>query len=172
MDNLRKELADLIFGTDVKDYTYYEDLYTKRDLEEGAKVTRFAPSPTGFIHIGGIYTSLISKMIATKSKGIFYLRIEDTDQEREIENGITEILDALKLYNLDPNEGPISETEEDGKYGPYIQSQRKEIYKSYAKKLLLEGKAYPCFATKEENDEIREKQKKAKLRPRNIWSMV
>ena len=170
---LRKELADLIFkGKEVKDYTYYEEKYVTRQLKEGAKVTRFAPSPTGFIHMGGIYSSLIAKLLAKESEGVFYLRIEDTDQERSIENGIETILKGLKEYNLNPDEGPISEKEEHGNYGPYIQSKRSEIYNSYAKKLLLEGKAYPCFLTKEELEEIRDNQKRSKLRPGiyGLWS--
>lgn len=165
IDPKRIELANLIFGDNLKEPKFYEEKYQIRELKEGARVTRFAPSPTGFVHMGGIYAAYISKMLAKKSEGTFFLRIEDTDQERSIENGITEILNGLSKYDLNPDEGPISETEESGNYGPYIQSKRKEIYHSYAKDMLIRGLAYPCFATKEDNEEIRNKQMKAKLRP-------
>ena len=101
---LRKELADLIFdGIELKDISYYEEKYTKRELKQGAYVTRFAPSPTGFMHTGGVYTALVSKMMAKRTGGIFYLRIEDTDTERGIENGIEEIVKTMQNYNLIPD---------------------------------------------------------------------
>ena len=159
---LRKELADLIFDEiELKDISYYEEKYPKRELKQGAYVTRFAPSPTGFMHTGGVYTALVSKMMAKRTGGIFYLRIEDTDTERGIENGIEEIVKTMQNYNLIPDEGVRindGKIEEFGKYGPYIKSQRKEIYMAYAKHLIEEGKAYPCFYTKEELEEVREKQ--------------
>ena len=157
-----KELADLIFP-DVKDYTYYESKYTKRDLSEGAIVTRFAPSPTGFVHIGGIYQSLIAK-IMSKNNGVFFVRIEDTDQKREVEGGVKQIIDALKDFDLSPDEYIDENDVNHGDYGPYKQSLRKEIYQSYAKKFIEEGNAYPCFCTSEELDEIRSNQEKAKER--------
>ena len=128
MDN--KELANLIFP-DAKDYTYYEEKYPERDLPEGAEVVRVAPSPTGFIHVGGIFQGLIAKKIAEQTNGVFFVRIEDTDQKRKIENGVEEILGAYKDYDLYPDE-----TVGKGNYGPYVQSERKEIYQYYAKKLL------------------------------------
>ena len=158
-----KELADLIFPN-VKEINYYEEKYPKRNLEEGAIVTRYAPSPTGMMHIGGLYQALIAKMVSKKSNGVFFVRIEDTDQKREVENGISNIVNALKDFDIMPDEGMISETEEIGNYGPYKQSLRKEIYQSYAKYLLEQGKAYPCFATAEELDEMRAKQEAAKIR--------
>ena len=158
-----KELADLIFPN-VKEINYYEEKYPERNLEEGAIVTRYAPSPTGMMHIGGLYQALIAKMVSKKSNGVFFVRIEDTDQKREVENGISNIVNALKDFDIMPDEGMISETEEIGKYGPYKQSLRKDIYKSYAKYLLEQGKAYPCFATAEELDEMRAKQEAAKVR--------
>ncbi len=157
-----KELADLIFP-DVKDYTYYESKYTKRDLSEGAIVTRFAPSPTGFVHIGGIYQSLIAK-IMSKNNGVFFVRIEDTDQKREVEGGVKQIIDALKDFDLSPDEYIDENDVNHGDYGPYKQSLRKEIYQSYAKKFIEEGNAYPCFCTPEDLDEIRSNQEKAKER--------
>ena len=158
-----KELADLIFPN-VKEINYYEEKYPKRNLEEGAIVTRYAPSPTGMMHIGGLYQALIAKMVSKKSNGVFFVRIEDTDQKREVENGISNIVNALKDFDIMPDEGMISETEEIGNYGPYKQSLRKGIYQSYAKYLLEQGKAYPCFATPEELDEMRAKQEAAKVR--------
>lgn len=158
-----KDLADLIFP-DVKDIEYYEKKYQQRDLPEGAVVTRFAPSPTGFMHIGGLYQALVARTVASKTKGIFFLRIEDTDQKREIENGITDIVTSLKSFDIVPDEGMISDTEEIGNYGPYKQSLRKDIYQAYAKHMLEIGKAYPCFATAEELEEMRTKQEAAKVR--------
>lgn len=166
-----KDLADLIFPN-AKEISYYEEKYPERNLPEGAVVTRYAPSPTGVVHIGGIYQSLVAIMEAKKTDGVFFLRIEDTDQKREIENGIKQIIDALRDFDLEPDEGMISETEWKGNYGPYRQSFRKEIYQSYAKYMLQQGKAYPCFATKEELDEIRAKQEAAKIRTGyyGIWA--
>lgn len=158
----RKDLADLIFP-DVKDYTYYEEKYVARNLPEGAIVTRFAPSPTGFVHIGGIYQSLIAKLMAKKS-GVFFVRIEDTDQKREVENGVKQIMDALKDFDLSPDEYIDENDVDHGNYGPYKQSLRKDIYQSYAKKLLEEGNAYPCFCSSEDLDKIRADQEKAKER--------
>ena len=158
-----KELADLIFPN-AKEISYYEEKYPERNLEEGAIVTRFAPSPTGFVHIGGLYQALVARTAAKKTNGVFFLRVEDTDQKREVENGVTGIVNSLKDFDMAPDEGMISDTEEIGNYGPYKQSLRKDIYQSYAKYLLEQGKAYPCFATAEELDEMRAKQEAAKVR--------
>ena len=156
-------LADLIFP-DAKDIEYYEEKYPERNLEEGAMVTRFAPSPTGFVHIGGLFGAIVDRKLAEQSKGVFILRIEDTDQKREIENGTAQIVNSLKDFDIIPDEGMIGENEDKGNYGPYKQSQRKEIYQAYAKSLIKRGLAYPCFCTPEELEEIREKQEAAKLR--------
>lgn len=166
-----KELADMIFPN-VKPIEYYEEKYPRRDLKEGAIVTRFAPSPTGFMHIGGLYQALVARKVATQTEGVFFLRVEDTDQKREIENGVTDIVNSLKEFGLSPDEGMITETEEIGKYGPYKQSLRGEIYKAYAKYMVEMGKAYPCFCTSEEVDEIRKKQENAKIRPGyyGVWA--
>ncbi len=158
-----KELADLIFP-DAKDISYYEEKYPKRNLKEGAVVTRYAPSPTGVMHIGGLYQALIAKKIANQTEGVFFVRIEDTDQKREIENGVSEILNSLEDYGLSPDETIDENGNDIGDYGPYIQSKRKDIYQSYAKYLISEGKAYPCFCTTEDLNEIRENQEKAKQR--------
>lgn len=166
-----KELANLIFP-EAKEISYYEEKYPERNLKEGAIVTRFAPSPTGFVHIGGLYQSLIARKITEQTEGVFFLRIEDTDQKREVENGITGIVNALQDFVITPDEGMISETEEKGSYGPYKQSLRKEIYQAYAKYLIEQGKAYPCFCTPEEVEEIRTKQEGAKIRPGyyGVWA--
>ena len=166
-----KDLADMIFP-EAKDISYYEEKYPRRNLKEGAIVTRFAPSPTGFVHIGGLYQSLIAKKLANQTEGVFFLRIEDTDQKREVENGVENIINSLKDFGLEPDEGMISETEEKGKYGPYKQSERKEIYQAYAKYMIAQGKAYPCFCTPEEGEELRKKQEEAKVRPGyyGVWA--
>jgi len=165
------ELADLIFPN-AKEIEYYEEKYPERNLPEGAMVTRFAPSPTGFVHIGGLFGGIIDKKLAEQSIGVFILRIEDTDQKREIENGTAQIVNSLKDFGVEPDEGMISENEEKGNYGPYKQSQRKEIYQAYAKSLIKRGLAYPCFCTPEELDEIRAKQEAAKIRPGyyGVWA--
>ena len=166
-----KDLANAIFP-EAKDIAYYEEKYPERNLKEGAIVTRFAPSPTGFVHIGGLYQSLIARKLANQTEGVFLLRIEDTDQKREVENGITDIVRSLDRFGIEPDEGMISETEGKGNYGPYRQSMRKEIYQSYAKYLIEQGKAYPCFCTPEELEEMREKQENAKIRPGyyGVWA--
>ena len=166
-----KDLANAIFP-EAKEIAYYEEKYPERNLKEGAIVTRFAPSPTGFVHIGGLYQSLIARKLANQTEGVFLLRIEDTDQKREVENGITDIVQSLDRFGIEPDEGMISETEGKGNYGPYRQSMRKEIYQSYAKYLIEQGKAYPCFCTPENLEEMRTKQENAKIRPGyyGVWA--
>ena len=166
-----KELANLIFPN-ATEIAYYEEKYPRRNLKEGAIVTRFAPSPTGFVHIGGLYQSLIARKLASQTDGVFFLRIEDTDQKREVENGVSGIVNSLKDFDIVPDEGMISETEEKGNYGQYKQSERKEIYQAYAKYMIEQGKAYPCFCSQEEIDEIRQKQEAAKIRPGyyGVWA--
>ena len=166
-----KDLANLIFPN-AKDISYYEEKYPERNLPEGAVVTRFAPSPTGFVHIGGLYQALCARTVAKKTGGVFFLRVEDTDQKREIENGVTGIVNSLQDFDMSPDEGQISETEEIGNYGPYKQSNRKEIYEAYAKYMISIGKAYPCFATPEDLEEMRAKQEAAKVRPGyyGVWA--
>ena len=166
-----KDLANLIFPN-AKDISYYEEKYPERNLKEGAIVTRYAPSPTGVMHIGGLYQGLISKKISEQTEGVFFLRIEDTDQKREIENGVSEIVNSLKDFGLAADEGMTSENDEIGNYGPYKQSLRKEIYQAYAKYLIEQGKAYPCFCSQEEVDAIRANQESAKVRPGyyGVWA--
>ena len=166
-----KELANLIFP-DAKPISYYEEKYPVRDLPEGAIVSRFAPSPTGFVHIGGLYQALCARMAAHQSGGVFFLRIEDTDQKREVENGIEGIIDSLKDFDMSPDEGMISQTEEVGNYGPYKQSDRKDIYQSFAKYMIERECAYPCFCSAEDLDEMRKKQEAAGVRPgyHGVWA--
>ena len=159
-----KELVERLLPGLKHDVNYYENLYSKRTLDENAIVTRYAPSPTGFVHLGNLFQLYIARKMALQTKGILYLRIEDTDQERLVENGIVKIIEAVKQFGFTFDEGSINEKEEVGKYGPYIQSKRKEIYQTYAKDLLLKGLAYPDFTTKEEVDAIRKEQELSKRR--------
>lgn len=142
-----------------------EKKYPPRQLSDTQYVTRIAPSPTGFMHIGGIYAALISERFAHQSNGVFILRIEDTDTKREIEGATDLIIRSLKEYGLTVDEGPINEKEEIGAYEPYTQSKRKDIYQAYVKQLLEKGMAYPCFCTEEEIEAMRERQTKAGGRP-------
>lgn len=153
-----KKIAELIFSDVDKSTDYYEELYPARELPEGARVTRFAPSPTGYLHFGGLYAGFASKLTAQSTNGVFMLRIEDTDKKREVEDGVTGIVTGLKAFGVSPDEGVTGFNTEYGKYGPYTQSHRRAIYRAFAKKLMEEGKAYPCFCTPEDLDEIRAKQ--------------
>lgn len=166
-----KELAEAIFP-DTKPISYYEEKYPERKLKEGAMVTRYAPSPTGFVHLGNLFTALLGKKMASQTDGVFFLRIEDTDQKREIEGGVQSILQALQDFEIQPDEAMVSATQEKGNYGPYQQSKRKDIYRAYAKWLLQQGKAYPCFCTQEELEQMRQKQEEAKIRPGyyGVWA--
>ncbi len=152
-------LAELLFPDVTKTTDYYEELYPKRELPEGAKVTRFAPSPTGFVHFGGLFPVLVGERLAHQSGGVFYLRIEDTDSKREVEGAELDIIKVFETFGINFDESIIKE----GKYGPYRQSDRREIYRTYAKKLVSEGKAYPCFCTAEELDETRKLQEERKV---------
>ena len=166
-----KDLADLIFPN-AKEISYYEEKYPERDLKEGAIVTRIAPSPTGVMHIGGLYQALVAKKVANQTDGVFFLRIEDTDQKREVENGTYEIATACDTFGVSPDEGRTADDKDKGNYGPYKQSLRKDIYQAYAKYLIEQGKAYPCFCTSEEVEQIRAKQEAAKVRPGyyGVWA--
>ncbi|MBR5203177.1 MAG: glutamate--tRNA ligase [Clostridia bacterium] len=153
-----KKIAELIFSDVDKSTEYYEELYPARNLPEGARVTRFAPSPTGYLHFGGLYAGFASKLTADTTSGVFMLRIEDTDKKREVEDGVTGIVTGLKAFGVSPDEGVMGFDSEEGNYGPYTQSHRRAIYRAFAKKLMEEGKAYPCFCTPEDLEEIRAKQ--------------
>lgn len=162
---MSKELAELIFPNITKTPEDYEKMYPNRNLPEGAMVTRFAPSPTGFIHVGSLFGANLDRRLATQTNGICYLRIEDTDGKREVDDGINLIINGLKVFGIEFDEGPMSKDEVRGNYGPYIQSERKDIYQCYAKWLIERDLAYPCFCTAEELDAIRERQEKLKIVP-------
>ena len=163
MNNL-KELADLMFPDVLETVEEMENRYPERNLSEGAEVTRFAPSPTGFVHMGSLLSAFQDFKAARDTNGIFYLRIEDTDTERTVENGIEGIIKDLANFSIVPDEGVIGEFEQKGNYGPYIQSERKHIYHVYAKDLVEKGLAYPCFCSKDDLDETREIQELNKER--------
>jgi glutamyl-tRNA synthetase len=160
-----EKLANIIFPDIDKTPEYYIKKYPKRNLKEGAKVVRYAPSPTGFQHIGGIFAALINERLANQSEGVFYLRIEDTDQKREVEGAIDDTIQTMHRFGMDFGEGMTGQETFKGEYGPYRQSQRAEIYKTFAKDLICKGLAYPCFCTVEELADIREKQIAEKVTP-------
>ncbi len=159
-----EKLAELLLPQIDKTPEYYENLYPARQLKEGARVTRIAPSPTGYLHLGTLFAALVNRITATSTDGIFFTRIEDTDKKREIEGGIEDIIDGLSRFGITIDEGFISGTEQKGEYGPYQQSHRAEIYQTYAKSLIKQGLAYPCFCTAEQLDETRKKQEELKIR--------
>ena len=158
------KLAELLFPNITKTPEDYEKEYPPRDLPEGAMVTRMAPSPTGFIHLGNLYGALADERLAHTTGGVCFLRIEDTDEKREVEGAVPVLLDTLSYFGISFDEG-ANKDGESGAYGPYTQSKRAEIYQAMVKHLIRQGKAYPCFMTEEELDEIREEQKAAKLDP-------
>ena len=157
-------LADLLLPEINKTPEYYENLYPARNLPEGARVTRIAPSPTGYLHLGVLFAALVNRITATSTGGIFFTRIEDTDKKREVAGGIEDIISGLHRFGITIDEGFISGTEQKGDYGPYQQSHREEIYKTYVKELIRQGLAYPCFCTAEELAEVREIQESQKIR--------
>ena len=159
-----KELAELIFPEVKETIEDLEKRYPARNLKDYAEVTRFAPSPTGFLHTGSLFTSMVCHKVAKQSGGVFYVRLEDTDTKREIQGSGEQLLDQLKLFGIVPDEGYLGNSQK-GDYGPYVQSQRADIYKIVIKHLLIEGKAYPDFASPEELEEIRAKQEANKLTP-------
>lgn len=155
-----KDLAELLFPDVTKTIEDYEKMYPERNLEEGAYVTRFAPSPTGRLHMGSLFASFVPEVFARQTNGVFILRIEDTDSKREIENGTELILSDLKDNDYKIDENPI----DGGAYGPYIQTERKEIYRTFAKHLVAIGRAYPCFCTEEDLAHMREEEESRKER--------
>ncbi|MDD6021723.1 MAG: glutamate--tRNA ligase [Oscillospiraceae bacterium] len=157
-DNIR--LAQLLFGDVTLTPEELEERFPPRNLKEGARVTRFAPSPTGYLHIGGLFGALVDVLTAKASGGVSYLRIEDTDKKREIDDGVSAIITGLDSFGVHFDEGVTGFGTESGAYGPYTQSQRVDIYRAVAKRLVEQGLAYPCFCTAEELNEIREKQEK------------
>ena len=161
-------LAELLFPNIKTTPADMEERYPARQLPEGAKVTRFAPSPTGFVHFGGLFPSTVGERLAHQSGGVFYLRIEDTDAKREVAGAAEGLIKTLAKYGINFDEGAILDengnVSDHGAYGPYKQSQRGEIYQTYAKQLVREGKAYPCFTTAEELDELQAVNKKEEIK--------
>lgn len=159
-----EKMAELLLPDIKKAPDYYEELYKPRTIPEGARVTRIAPSPTGYLHLGTLFAALVNRITATSTGGVFYTRIEDTDKKREIEGGIEDIISGLDRFGIKIDEGFVSADKQSGEYGPYKQSERAEIYQTYAKSLIKQGLAYPCFCTAEELDEVRKIQEEQKER--------
>lgn len=157
------KLADILYPNVNTTIDELEAKYPPRPSPEGAKITRFAPSPTGFVHFGGLFPTRVSERLAHQSGGVFYLRIEDTDKKRQVDGAEENIINAYKQFGIEFDEGITLDGGEKGSYGPYRQSERAEIYQTYAKKLVSEGKAYPCFCTEDELNIIREEQEKLKV---------
>lgn len=160
----RKEYADMLLPGNSKTIEDYEKLFPERNLKEGAIVTRYAPSPTGYVHMGALFSAFIARKMAKQTEGVFFLRIEDTDKKREVENGVEGIIRDLHNYGITTDEGMISETDWIGQYGPYIQSKRGEIYQTFAKDLIERDLAYPCFCTEADLENIRKEQESLKER--------
>ena len=159
-----ERLAEILFPEHLESPEYYETIYPLRDLPEGAKVTRLGPSPTGFIHLGNLYGAFVDERLAHQSGGVFFLRIEDTDDKRQVEGAVETIINSLRFFSINFDEGAGIDGDT-GDYGDYTQSKRGPIYRAFAKRLVAEGKAYPCFLTEEEIAEIREKQQELKVNP-------
>ena len=159
-----KKLAEILFPEHLESTEYYETIYPVRDLPEGAKVTRLGPSPTGFIHLGNLYGAFVDERLAHQSGGVFFLRIEDTDDKRQVEGAVETIINSLRFFSINFDEGAGIDGDK-GDYGDYTQSKRGPIYRAFAKRLVAEGKAYPCFLTEEEIAEIREQQQELKVNP-------
>lgn len=163
-----QRLSQLLFPHIEKTPEDIERMYPARDLPEGAKVTRFAPSPTGFVHFGGLFPSTVAERLAHQSGGVFYLRIEDTDAKREVPGAAEGLIKTLARYGINFDEGAILDSEgkisDCGNYGPYKQSKRGEIYQTFAKELVSRGLAYPCFTTDEELDELQSINKKEEIK--------
>ncbi len=159
--DLNKLANALIPDENVKPLAYYEQRYPERNLPKGAEVTRLAPSPTGFMHLGNLYVAVANERVAHQSGGVFYLRIEDTDEKRKVEGAVDVIHSSLRYFGITFDEG----ADLSGDYGPYYQRQRAEIYHAYAKDLIRRGLAYPCFCTEEELEKTREYQTEHKFLP-------
>lgn len=164
MENKNLMLSELLFPNITELPADMEEKFPPRALEEGAKVTRIAPSPTGFVHFGNLFPALVSERLARLSGGVFILRIEDTDSQRKVEGAVETIIDSFAHYGLEFDEG-VTKDGESGDYGPYSQSQRAHIYHVFAKDLVKRGLAYPCFYTKQELEQMREKQEAEKVLP-------
>jgi len=154
---LDRALIDSLFPADLPEPRHWERRYPRRELPEAAWVTRFAPSPTGFVHIGGVYTAMIAKDLARHSGGVYLVRIEDTDQAREVAGVAAQFDRAFGYFGIESDEAA------DGPYGPYSQSARERVYLTYARELMREGRAYPCFCSREELAEMTKRQQATKV---------
>ena len=161
---INEKMAELLLPNIKNTPDYYENMYPERNLAEGARVVRIAPSPTGYLHLGTLFAALVNRITATSTGGIFFTRIEDTDKKREIAGGIEDIIDGLGRFGITIDEGFTAGEKQTGNYGPYKQSMRAEIYQTYVKELIKQGLAYPCFCTAEELEQVRAEQEKNKIR--------
>lgn len=159
-----EKLAEILFPQVEKSPEEYEAMFPPRNLPQGAKVTRLGPSPTGFIHLGNLFGAFADERLAHQSGGVFFLRIEDTDDKRYVEGAVDIIINSLKFFGINFDEGASADGET-GAYGSYVQSSRGPIYQSFAKKLVSVGKAYPCFLTEDEIAQIRAEQEASKQNP-------
>lgn len=159
------KLAELLLpnSTMTRDEVFVK--FPKRNLKEGAQVTRMAPSPTGFIHLGNLYSALADERIAHLSEGVFYLRIEDTDLKRKVDGAVDIIINVMKYFGIEFDEGAGQEDKSDNAYGPYYQRQRVEFYHVFAKELIRQGLAYPCFCTEDDNAVLRQAQQEENATP-------
>jgi len=162
---MREEIVNLVFPEPLPSVEEIIAKYPKRELPEGAKVTRVGPSPTGYFHVGNLSAALISERLAHQSGGVIFVRIEDTDQKRQVEGAVDILLRSLRHFDIFNDEGPVFEGGEKGAYGPYVQSQRRHIYHAFIKDWLLKDLAYLCFCTEEENQKIHDMQSKGNIRP-------
>ncbi len=160
-NNELMQLAEMLFHNISESPEYYEEKYPQRNLPENANVTRIGPSPTGFVHLGNLYNAIIGERLAHQSNGVFYLRIEDTDNKREVAGAVEIVINAMKYFGIEFDEGATIEGD-NGKYAPYRQRQRKDIYQCFAKELVKQGKAYPCFCSEDELAEMRKEQESIK----------
>ena len=157
---LSQDVVDALFPPDLPEPDHWEHRYPPRDLAEGAKVTRFSPSPTGFLHIGGVYAATIDVDVARHSGGVYLVRLEDTDQARLVEGAAEQFAEAFAYFSIGPDEDDRA-----GRYGPYSQSARAQTYLTYVRELLRQGRAYPCFATRKDLEEITARQRAAGALP-------
>ena len=160
--DLKKLASALIPDDNLINPDEYEEIYPERGMQKGAEVTRLAPSPTGFIHLGNLFSALADERMAHTTGGVFYLRIEDTDEKRKVDGAVESVIRSLKYFGIKFDEGAEIQSELN-KYGPYYQRQRASLYRAYAKRLIEQGLAYPCFCTAEELDKVREEQNENKL---------
>ena len=159
-----EKLAGVMFPDVTLTPEHYETVYPPRKCGEGARVTRIPPSPTGYLHLGVLFTAMVNRVTAKSTGGLFYFRLEDTDKKREVEGGAEDILRGLNLYGVKPDEGFTAPGEVIGDYGPYRQSERADIYHVYVKSLVANGLAYPCFCSEEQRRKARDEQESQKVR--------